>query len=146
MTELSEKRLRAALLLTQGQSTGAVAAEVGVSRTALYNWRHDPAFREELERLRVAMWEESIRSLKDLAGRAVQVLGEGLSSDDEKVRLATAARIIELGQKMSLPPLPPVSFCPSEEMKEKLRAIEADEARIAEIKQTMDNGLSLRVR
>jgi hypothetical protein len=48
---LSERQLTAARLLVRGQRPARVAAELGITRQALWYWRRTPEFAREVQRL-----------------------------------------------------------------------------------------------
>jgi hypothetical protein len=50
-TALSPRQLGAVRLLSRGRSVGAVAAEVGVTRQTIAQWKRQPRFRDELARV-----------------------------------------------------------------------------------------------
>jgi len=92
--QLSIEQQNAIDHLLQGKSDRAVAAEVGVSRTTVWEWRnHDPLFIAELNRERSELWMEARGRLKLMANRALDVLEEQLDGDDPKASL-TAAKYI----------------------------------------------------
>lgn len=98
--QLSIEQQNAIDHLLQGKSDRAVAAEVGVSRTTVWEWRnHDPLFIAELNRQRSELWMEARGRLKLMANRALDVLEEQLDGDDPKASL-TAAKYILQGTKL----------------------------------------------
>jgi transposase len=98
--QLSIEQQNAIDHLLQGKSDRAVAAEVGVSRTTVWEWRnHDPLFIAELNRERSELWMEARGRLKLMANRALDVLEQQLDGDDPKASL-TAAKYILQGTKL----------------------------------------------
>ncbi len=98
--QLSIEQQNAIDHLLQGKSDRAVAAEVGVSRTTVWEWRnHDPLFIAELNRQRSELWMEARGRLKLMANRALDVLEQQLDGDDPKASL-TAAKYILQGTKL----------------------------------------------
>jgi len=98
--QLSIEQQNAIDHLLQGKSDRAVAAEVGVGRATVCEWRnHDPLFIAELNRQRSELWAEARDRLKAMANRALDVLEQQLDSADPKASL-TAAKYILQGTKL----------------------------------------------
>ena len=60
-------------------------------------WKnHDTDFQAEIKRQREFLWNESILRIKNLAGKSIEVLDEGLQNNDFKIRLMCARTILAL--------------------------------------------------
>jgi hypothetical protein len=97
--QLSIEQMKTLELLVQGQSVNTVAESVGVSSQTIYDWRHDPLFIAEFNRLRAGLWSEAQERLRSLANGAIDVLEDQLASSDPKVALS-AARYVMQGTKL----------------------------------------------
>ena len=83
-------------LLVAGKSDREVAETVDVNRSTVNQWRnHDPLFVAELNARRKEIWGSQCERLRNLVKQAVDVLEEGLNSEDEKVRLNAAIHILK---------------------------------------------------
>lgn len=91
----SPKLARAAVLLAGGLSLRQTAKRVKVGERTLYRWSRDPNFAAEVAQLRAAMLRRGAGQLARLIGRAVKTLKELLESDDERIQLGAASRVLE---------------------------------------------------
>jgi hypothetical protein len=93
--ELSIEQLNAIELLITGASDQAVADQVGVSRQTVWDWRNnDDEFAAYLERKRQEVWVSHEDDLRSLITRAIDILRQGMSSDDERIRQASAVHVL----------------------------------------------------
>ena len=92
---IAPKLARAAVLLAGGLSLRQTAKRVKVGERTLYRWSRDPNFAAEVAQLRAAMLRRGAGQLARLIGRAVKTLKELLESDDERIRLGAASRVLE---------------------------------------------------
>ena len=88
---LADRRQAALRLLVVGKSIARVARELELSRQTIYRWRQDPAFEEELKRLREQSWGEVVARLKGLLEPSLNVMEAQLRHDlvHERYRAAT---------------------------------------------------------
>lgn len=103
-SDSTDPKGRAVQLLALGFRPVRVAREIGIARNTLWAWRREPGFRNALATARRELWQDTLAQLRALAGKALQVIAEGLGSEDEKVRLTAAFKLIELGLRSPLPP------------------------------------------
>jgi hypothetical protein len=93
---LSQEQIDAIEYLLQGKSDKVIAEIVGVSRQTIWEWRkQDPLFIAEVNRRRVALWNEACERMKSLANRALDVLELQLNSNDPKTSLAAAKYVLQ---------------------------------------------------
>lgn len=92
---LSVEQYNAIEHLLQGKSDAATAEAVGVTRQTVWSWRHDPYFAAELNRCRQELWKESVDRLKNLAGKALDVMERNLTCGDPKFELMAAGHILK---------------------------------------------------
>jgi uncharacterized small protein (DUF1192 family) len=85
--QLDPRRLRAADLISLGQTDAEVAQELGVDRTSLWRWRQQPAFQVELERRRDELWTTSLDRLPQLLASALDVVAAALDHGDRNVAM-----------------------------------------------------------
>ena len=76
------------LLITGNLTQADVARELKITEQTICNWKKDPEFCAELERL-------TREKLRGMAPRAARVLGELLSSESDNVRLNAARDILD---------------------------------------------------
>lgn len=100
-TDLSTARAIAALLLNPTLSAAAKAA--GVSQRTLHRWLDDPEFKESVAIAGRGMVDAAKTYLLSLVGDALKTLQEGLSSESEKVRLASATTILRFALAKDAP-------------------------------------------
>jgi hypothetical protein len=94
---LSPEQIEAAQLIAGGLSVTETALTVGVARQTVSEWKNqDSDFKNEVERQRSFHWRESISQIKTLTGKAIEVLNEGLQSNNFRVRLTCARAILSL--------------------------------------------------
>lgn len=92
---LSVEQENAVDLLIQGKSDREVGELVGVSRQTVASWRLDNvAFIAALNSRRQEIFGSNGERLRSLLSQALDVVADGLNSDDEKTRLSTAWNII----------------------------------------------------
>jgi len=94
--QLSEQQSNSIEYLLQGQSDRAVSEAVGVARQTVWAWRNtDPLFVATLNKRRQEVWVEAKERLKNLTGKALDVLENDLSCRDPKIELAAAQFILK---------------------------------------------------
>lgn len=92
--EVTDEQLLVIAGLLAGESDETAGARGDVSRATVQRWKAEPVFVARLNLERRAAWAESIDGLRALIGRAVTVAADALHSDDEKVRLAAAWKVL----------------------------------------------------
>ena len=99
-----ECRADAMRLLAEGYLVGAVAAEVGVDRGTVQDWRDSPDGRAELALARKAREdtfkdaaESARRAIRESLDRAVQELVDQLTHRDPAVRSLAARTLLDRG-------------------------------------------------
>lgn len=93
--ELSAIQKKAAILLAAGKSRKAVAEAIGYNPCTIFGWLNQPAFRAAVSALTDQVYEEGKSALLSVQRGAVSTLVKLLSSDDQKVALAAATRLLE---------------------------------------------------
>jgi hypothetical protein len=82
---LSPEQENAVDLLILGKSDREVAKAEGVTREAIWHWRHEhPVFIAELNRQRQALWAEVHERLRALVHTVVDVITEAVKGGDAK--------------------------------------------------------------
>lgn len=79
-----------------GLSVRAAAAEIGCSERQAYSIASMSEYRELVSQLRTEAITQAAAILANSATRAAAVLNELLASEDEKVRLAAAVKILSV--------------------------------------------------
>ena len=80
-------------------SVSEAARTAGVSESTLYRWMEDPAFREELDRMRQEAAHLARSQIMGLLPRAVEVLAELLNHPDAALRLRAARDILSIAHR-----------------------------------------------
>ncbi|MFB6272528.1 MAG: helix-turn-helix domain-containing protein [Salinibacter sp.] len=105
---LNDRQRRALALIALGWTDQDVAAEVGVTRQTVNEWKNqDDRFIAELNKTRKAVWNAHVDRLRDLVSKAVAVLSDNLENEDPKVRHQAAVSVLRsagLYGKTSLEP------------------------------------------
>ena len=103
--ELSISQQQAIHLLLTGLNDKQVAAELGVARQTVTNWRnHDSIFMAGLNSERKAVWQANQERMRSLMARSVDVLTDCLESENERLRQSTAVQILKICDKRNLAP------------------------------------------
>ena len=103
--ELSISQQQAIHLLLTGLNDKQVAAELGVARQTVTNWRnHDSIFMAGLNSERKSAWQANQERMRSLMARAIDVLADCLDSENERVRQSTAVQILKVCEKQNLAP------------------------------------------
>ncbi len=97
--DLSARQHKAILALCETPTKEAAARKAGVSRTALYEWLREGAFKSELERVRADLYAEGLGVLKASTSKAAAVLLALLESKSEDTRRLAAGQVLTLGLK-----------------------------------------------
>lgn len=84
-------------LLLGGKTDQEVAEAVGVSRQTINSWRNkDELFRAALDARRQELWGAYVERLRQLIGRALQVLeADLLQDDDRRLRQSAAVHVLK---------------------------------------------------
>ena len=87
---------RAIQLLMTGLTDQQVADNLETARPTITNWRnHDSAFVARFNAERKAVWSAHQEKLRAMVSKAVNVLGSGLDSQDEKIRQNSAIHVLK---------------------------------------------------
>ena len=104
--KLSDRQLRAVVLMLDGKHDSEVAQQVGVSRRTLIRWRlEDADFIAELRRRRRQLWNATADRLRSLLDPAVDVLAEQLRDRYDRTRFRAATTILRLANVKSAVPV-----------------------------------------
>ena len=98
------RQQKAVQLLLSGATVAAVARDLGVDRTTIYNWRrNNPCFSVALNRARSLQTHIITDAIQDLATTAIDTLRELLVSTQvpAAVRLRAAQTVLSLAQRPS---------------------------------------------
>lgn len=99
MTELTEKQLKALPIFAKQLNVEKACAEAGISRDTYYQWKKQPTFNHELQKLRYEMGYESIELLKIASTKAASTLIQLLDEENPpSVRRAAANDILNYAQ------------------------------------------------
>lgn len=82
---MTDKQVTLLTAMVGHQDMPAACEAAGVSRAAAYRWVKEPAFQEELRRLRDEVLSEALTRVKTHAVRAVTKLAELMDAADERV-------------------------------------------------------------
>jgi hypothetical protein len=94
--ELNPRQKKAILHLLSARTVKQAAKEAKIRLPTLYKWMKEPAFREELERLRSEIVSDTVAQLKVYSLQAVSVLAELMhSSESEQIKRGCATDILE---------------------------------------------------
>lgn len=93
--QLTQQQENALGLILEGQTDGEVAQAVGVTRQTVNGWRNqDTTFAAELNRRRQELWGGQEQRLRNLVGKAVDVLAADLEGADPKLRQGAAIHVL----------------------------------------------------
>jgi hypothetical protein len=85
--DLADRHIRAVDLIVSGLKPSAVARELGVSRETLWRWRQLPAFRGQLERLRLELHRARVDRIWALVDKSYDVVEDHLDEGDPQVAM-----------------------------------------------------------
>lgn len=94
-TKLEPKQVLALSLLLHGNQPSAVARQLDVSRSTVWRWLKEPEFSEALTGLQADLTGEARTQMRNLVRDAVDELGDLLTCEDPKVRLAAVNSILD---------------------------------------------------
>lgn len=80
--------------LLAGATDEEAGTAAGVSRSTVQRWKGDAAFVAALNAERVTVWAAHTDKLRSLLGKALDVLMTALDSDDEKLRMQAAVKVL----------------------------------------------------
>jgi hypothetical protein len=92
---LTPEQLNAIDLLILGKTDKEAAETIGVGRNTISKWYKNAFFTAELNVKREALWIDSKLRLRALASEAVNVLTNGLHSEEEKIAITAAVHILK---------------------------------------------------
>jgi len=84
---LSDRKVRAAELITTGMKLKTVAEQVGISPEQLWRWRQEQAFIQFLGRLRLEHHQARVNRIWSLSDVALDVVEESLQEGDPKAAM-----------------------------------------------------------
>ena len=93
--KLTSEQLNAIDLLILGKTDKEVSETIGVRRETVTRWHKNAFFTAELNSRREELWVDAKIRLKSLVHEAVNVLTNGLSSEDEKIAITAAVHILK---------------------------------------------------
>lgn len=96
----AKRELRLIWLLAAGNSVAEVAILTGISERTIYRRQQEPEFQAALIEAREVMADQAIGDLASSMGKATRTLKELLNSQNERVRLMAAERVILLYLKV----------------------------------------------
>ena len=110
---LSDKKIRAAELITTGLKYIQVAEQTDISVEQLWRWRQQPEFQRFLSRLRLDRHQARVNRIWSLGDIALDVVGESLQEGDPQ----TAMQLLKLlGPGLTDTTESPASSTPSEDV------------------------------
>ena len=86
--------------LAAGLSVREAAVAAGMAERTAYRRLADPGFKAAVSAARGAMLDRAVGKLAETSTHAADCLAALLTSDDDRVRLAAARSILELGPKL----------------------------------------------
>lgn len=91
---LSERQVRALPFLIASSSEVEGCQQANIARQTYYEWLKEPAFREELSRLRNIIVDNAVEKLKAHTSSAVDVLIRLLTVDNPSIQRNTANDVL----------------------------------------------------
>ena len=91
---MTDEQMKLMTALVGNQDMTAACEVAGVSRATAYRWLKEPAFEEELGRLRDEVLSEALATVKTHAARAVARLAELMDAEDDRVSRQACKDII----------------------------------------------------
>lgn len=85
-TEQNARQQRLLVELVRNPDIQAASKAAGIGRTTAYRWLAEPAFSDELARMRDEAMDEALGSVKSLTARAAEELHRLLDTDNERLR------------------------------------------------------------
>jgi len=92
---LTRKQREAIPFLIGARSLEEGREKAKLSKSTLYKWLKDEAFKTELNRQREAVISEALDRLKAAIGQAVEGLTGLMNADEKNIRLRACERVIE---------------------------------------------------
>ena len=103
MSELKPSQEKAIALLASGQAVGHVAESVGISRQTLWEWRRQPEFEAELNKMRLDVRSEIADKLRTMTNFAVDCLWDTLqNTDNENLRTKISLALLNREQSLEI--------------------------------------------
>lgn len=94
--ELNPRQKKAILHLLSARTVKQAAKEAKIRLPTLYKWMKEPAFREELERLRSEIVSDTVSQLKVYSLQAVGILADLMNtSENEQIKRGCATDILD---------------------------------------------------
>ena len=92
---LTHNEQRYILARVDAKSNSEALREVGLSRSWLNNCSDVGSLNAKAETLRKSLASRTMAGLENMLSKAVEVLSEGLKSEDERIRLTAAREILD---------------------------------------------------
>ncbi len=92
---LSSRQLKALPYLIGADSEGEACEQANIARQTYYEWLKEPAFKAELGRLRDAVVEDAVETLKAHTTKAVDTLVQLLDVPNPSIRRNVANDILQ---------------------------------------------------
>ena len=92
---LTDNEQRYTLARVNAKSNSEALREVGLSRSWLNSCSDVGSLNAKAETLRKSLASRTMAELENLLSKAVEVLSEGLKSEDERVRLTAAREVLD---------------------------------------------------
>ena len=93
---LTAKQQQAISLFLSCKNDTEVAAELGVARQTVNNWKNkNQDFAKELDRQQQELNQENQLQLSGLVGQSIQVLRQSLASENERLRLSASIHVLK---------------------------------------------------
>jgi transposase len=94
------RRQAVALALASGRTIRQAAATCKVGESTIYTWLKEDEFRALVSQTRSELFEQAVGRLAKRSAQAADKLARLLKGKDERVQLAAAKGILELGTKL----------------------------------------------
>lgn len=95
MAELTDRQHQVLVLLLGGATQRDAARQAGIAEETVSRWvNHDDVFRSELARRRLELRKTREARIEALLDKALDALGDALSSDDPVLRLRAARLLV----------------------------------------------------
>ena len=94
-TGLTSLQENVAHLLVGGKNITDISNTLDIARNTIYNWQEQPMFQAYCNRLSIEIKRQLNNSISSLYNEAIEVIREGLTSDNERMRLKSAFYIMD---------------------------------------------------
>jgi hypothetical protein len=95
LEKLSPIQQKAIALLTSGESITGAAEQLQIARQTLSGWVNgNEHFQTALKDAQAEIFSDEVRRIKSKTARAIEVLFDSLESDNARIRLAAASKLL----------------------------------------------------